>query len=215
MQLSWFCTSKLCVRQLNFLHRSHTKLSYSMKCSEAIKVSDCWGRSDNGTSAGHSCAGTIFNIHLVNVYPQRKPAWPPLIYDEKQKFVRSWLSLRPIFWWSPWSALLSCSPQMYSFAGKSLEKELNSPNNTSNLKLILRVLAHWRVTSRDVSFPAKKSPVFVDKIVDKIVYFSETENTHFQHESLRTATQQVFPLPQVQLLTELYPNSNPAPLGEN
>jgi len=37
---------------------------------------------------------------------------------------------------------------MDSFAGKSLEKEWNSPNSTLNLQLILRVLALWRVTSK-------------------------------------------------------------------
>lgn len=53
-----------------------------------------------------------------------------------------------MFWWRPRSALLSCSPQMYSSPGKSPEKELNSPNNPSNLKLIRRVLALWRVISK-------------------------------------------------------------------
>lgn len=77
--------------------------------------------------------------------------------------MRSWLSLRPKFWWSPWSTLLSCSPQMYFFAGRSLERELNAPNNASNLKLILWVLALWRVISRQRSelSSQKKGPVFM------------------------------------------------------
>lgn len=208
MQLSWFCTSKPCVRQLNFCMGVTQNFLTVWNAARQSKLATFKEEVITEPQLAIHVQENTFNKHL----PQRLSPGEACLTSSYLKWeaevCEELVILRPMFCWSPWSALLCCSPQMYSFAGKSLEKELNSPNNSSNLRLILRVLALWRVISKqgpELSSQKKKSSFYVT------VYFSETENSHFQHGSLRTATQQVFPLPQAQQLTQLYPNSNPAP----
>lgn len=120
-----------------------------MKCSKAIKVSDCWGRSGNRTSAGHSCAGNIFNIHLPQHLSPEEACLTSTYLKREAEVCEELVVLKTKVDGVP------CCPVPHKctlLLVKSLEKELNSPNNTSKLKSILRVLALWR----DLSFPARK-----------------------------------------------------------